>query len=1060
MKKYLFLFLPMLALADDKITYKFVVDSPTMVEAYSNIFNAMAAFFQSLEYLEILKIVFLLGGLFTFCIGVIKTYQGGAGTAPLMDFVKYMIAGVIMLTLMFSQPASLAVVTNKITPLCNQTMASATVTSPGSGDSTRTGDVIANIPLALAWSFSFINELGRNTTRLAVTAFSSETVDLTSYSDASQFASYLSSTSTLLSTKLIDLISDTNAQGSKINLLAALDAIQSDCVLIPGSKSSLGNEMIHAFTVTGDLYQTMDDIFTTDTLNIYRYPYTPKKASNVNTPGGTGGGTTTPSGLGKNNLVSTLPGYTFGEPKGGAMEPGLAPKDALVDLNGEVMRCGDLWKIVGPELQKLRDSRAVECRSGLRRTLNGSTISVLTGSNSQDDNTTVLSAARQIGIQAGLMNHFMEAKGKILPGELNYATGKSIGDFVTSSLGTGYYMAKMLPYLQMGMRAILYAFFPFVFIVVLLPGGFKNLFQYAQTLIWIELWSPTAAILNMFLSLQTADSLQTLYNVKGLNMSNSLQVFSDATQMASIAGYLYASVPALTWLILKGSGYMLGNITNGVAAKMAANMDSRSINQDMQDIQRNKTLNEERANRGENLVNLAETDLMYAQQAGILAAGQMAARAEQIDKLASSSKGSELQKILSGEGQSRALKSKENQQAVIADIMAKTGQTREELIAKGVIDKNGNISQSGIDYAAKVLGTEAGVNFWSEANLQKLAPNSKIRAMANAYLAAQRTGQGISIPDALRKEALGQGNQKAIDALNKGDIVGAAMHLNPVGKYGQGALAEINDKLYDFLHKGGVSNIDKARSDAGKIQGELGAARAGNEVIFSENLNFGKSSLAHQLDRKEISREDLIKESKSYGLSQSTIDYISKAETNADFVDRLSSKVIEAGAGNTKAMGKFMSNLKNDGLSAAIYAGVSKEMEGNIQAVNTGGQFLANKNVGGQGYEATNLVQKGSEVQYAQSYAQHLMSTYGNMGNFTGQWLYYTGQGTLTNVNLGVNTLNNLTKPFFGKGKGRPGAPYRDPYGNGSMGGAPNYSPGGSLMGDYPLGSSSWVYGF
>ena len=73
--------LPSLVLAEN-IKYTFYVDSPTMVEAYFNIFNAMAAMFQAPTYMEILKLAVLLGGFFTFILAIIKTYQGGSGTAP------------------------------------------------------------------------------------------------------------------------------------------------------------------------------------------------------------------------------------------------------------------------------------------------------------------------------------------------------------------------------------------------------------------------------------------------------------------------------------------------------------------------------------------------------------------------------------------------------------------------------------------------------------------------------------------------------------------------------------------------------------------------------------------------------------------------------------------------------------------------------------------------------------------------------------------------------------------------------------------------------------------
>ena len=107
--KILLIFLSLTSLAFGADSYEFMVDSPTMVEVYWSIFNAMAALFQSPQYLEILKIVFLLGGTFVFVIGALKTYQGGAGSAPLADFAKYLIVGMALLMMIFSHPSNLII---------------------------------------------------------------------------------------------------------------------------------------------------------------------------------------------------------------------------------------------------------------------------------------------------------------------------------------------------------------------------------------------------------------------------------------------------------------------------------------------------------------------------------------------------------------------------------------------------------------------------------------------------------------------------------------------------------------------------------------------------------------------------------------------------------------------------------------------------------------------------------------------------------------------------------------------------------------------------------------
>lgn len=727
--KILLIFLSITSLAFGADSYEFMVDSPTMVEVYWSIFNAMAALFQSPQYLEILKIVFLLGGTFVFIIGALKTYQGGAGSAPLADFAKYLIVGMALLMMIFSHPSNLIIKTNKIPSLCEESADptrkaafggfvsfSGSATTHGAFDGT--GTVVGNIPMVLAWSFSFINEIGRGTTRLATAAFSDETKML-AFNDNSDYASYLSTITSLLSLKMTNLTSDMASQNhTPTTLLTELDAIQRDCVLIPSSKSEDTAIASVAFSTTGDMFRTMEDLFEKDTVSVYRNP------------------------TGKEPPISSVPNFSYMD--------GLKPQNALVTIHGETMRCGFLWAQVKDHVKNLMNSGVIECAAGLDQKLNGSTITLLSGGttiNKTSSGAQVVSMARTIGIHAALMNHFLESKNKVAPGEFSYASGKSIAEFTTSSLGTGYYMAKMLPKIQMGMRAVLYAFFPFVFIVVLLPGGFKNLVSYLQTLIWVELWMPTAAILNMFMALQSQESMRVLYDVKGLNMANSLQIFSDATQMASVAGYLYASVPALTWLILKGSGQMLGNITGAVAARMANNLDSRVINQDMQDISKVQEYNNMRKNIGLETVSLAEMDALSASMRGMSEAGEYAAKFDQMDNLSKSEYGKTLDGLLSGVGKYDLLTDKNvggaAQNLAKNAAMMKFLSEMSEKGAMGFVNPDGSINAEQIKRLNEVGGIQKLIQLSAEGNIQaQNTLSSLIQASTNNM--ATNIGKGLA----------------------------------------------------------------------------------------------------------------------------------------------------------------------------------------------------------------------------------------------------------------------------------------------------------------------------
>ena len=573
--------------------YAFIVDNPSMVDAYFNIFNAMASFFQSNDYLELLKVVFLLGGLTVFFTGVMKVYQGGDAKGSLGEFVKYMILGTALLTIIFSHKSQMIIKTNNLPSFCPSGPTSST--SIISSTPTTTGVVVGNIPEVLAWTFSLINEVGRETTRLATMGFTAVDANLTTYTNRSDYASYLQGVGSVLGKTLNDYNTKFN-DSNNISLQQGLESIFRDCIAAPAANSGdEGMAVMTAFTNTGNLRQTLTDYMTTGNVNVYKNP---TDIATINT------------------LVTS---YKSG---------GKAPKDFLTTVNGSTYACSQVHNVVETLFNTLMTKDDLVCSKNLKDYWNPETMAIFTG----DKTINTVTQAKTIALQAALANEVMDSKNNIAPAELSFASGKSTAEFVTNSLGTGYYMAQMLPYLQMGMRAVMYAFFPFVFIVILLPGGMKVLVSYLQTLIWIELWSPTAAVLNMFLSIMATDKFADMYNTEGFNGAQGLATFSDSAMLASVAGYLYASVPALTWLILKGSGQMLGNITGAIGSRMAANLNSDSIIKDKKQLESLSKANEDRKSKGQQMISLAEMDSLNAKHEAWTEAGNFQAKNETMNK--------------------------------------------------------------------------------------------------------------------------------------------------------------------------------------------------------------------------------------------------------------------------------------------------------------------------------------------------------------------------------------------------------------------------------------------
>src|SRR5262249_42519205 len=111
--------------------------------------------------------------------------------------------------------------------------------------------------------------------------------------------------------------------------------------------------------------------------------------------------------------------------------------------------------------------------------------------------------------------------------------------------------AYWLPLLKNVLEGILYGAFVFVFLLLMFPFGFSVLKHYTFALIWLQLWPPLYAVVNLYTSFYAQQHSQA-----AITLGNSAQALSLSTQsglaqvnsdMAGLAGYISLSVPALAW---------------------------------------------------------------------------------------------------------------------------------------------------------------------------------------------------------------------------------------------------------------------------------------------------------------------------------------------------------------------------------------------------------------------------------------------------------------------------------------------------------------------------------
>lgn len=521
--------------------YTIIANSSLEVEAYNTILNFIASLFQSNDYFSLLKLITMFGGFIIFIKVVISTY-GGDSSSGLKSFAIYMTLITGLLTI-FSGSTNVLVKTNDLTSVYYTNLNGSSGVISTFPDS-ATGVVVGNVPEVLAYSLKFFNTFGNEINRLFKMGLSPVSgYDVTSYGK--------------------DLKDSMKILGTSLSVLdpvgaTKIEALMKDCIVAPVATSGTqGVEILETMSRTNDIFKTMKGIFVDNALFLYEMK-----------PGG-------------QQYTSVNPDLYIN---------GKRLKDFMVSYNGEIFQCANLFTDIAQNVIP----KATAMVSPNLKGIGPGAMEILTG-----ELNVPKSNFEETAIQAGLLSIYSDTKSTISQEGVPYAMGKSKAEFIMSNLGNGYQMAEMLPNFQAYLRIVLIALFPLVFAFVLLPGGINILKNYTMTFLWLEMWNPTATVLNLFINMYAETQVAGT-----LSQTAALGMFSDLASFAGFAGYLYLSVPALSWIILKGGGEMLTGLASGLAAKMQTNMTSESMAKDTQKVTKQR---EDSIRRGE-VISMASQD--------------------------------------------------------------------------------------------------------------------------------------------------------------------------------------------------------------------------------------------------------------------------------------------------------------------------------------------------------------------------------------------------------------------------------------------------------------------
>ena len=194
------------------------------------------------------------------------------------------------------------------------------------------------------------------------------------------------------------------------------------------------------------------------------------------------------------------------------------------------------------------------------------------------------------------------------PASLMIATARAnaTASINSSFLTMGKVAEQALPLIRNVIEAIVYAVFPFVFLLFLLAHGRGlglAIKSFVLSLLWIQLWPPLYAILNYVATLASARTLEAAAKMgagaQGLALETASSIYHGALSDQAVAGYMVISIPIIATAIIKGGEVAfqavtgVGTIQSAVSGESSAaskgNVSQNAVSIDQQQLAPNRT---------------------------------------------------------------------------------------------------------------------------------------------------------------------------------------------------------------------------------------------------------------------------------------------------------------------------------------------------------------------------------------------------------------------------------------------------------------------------------------
>ncbi len=157
------------------------------------------------------------------------------------------------------------------------------------------------------------------------------------------------------------------------------------------------------------------------------------------------------------------------------------------------------------------------------------------------------------------------------------ATASTNASFLTM----GRIAEQALPLVRNVIEAIIYAIFPFVFLLFMLAHGRGlglAIRSFVLSMVWIQLWPPLYAVLNYVATLASARNLQAASRMdagtNGLALDTAASIYQGAISDQAMAGYMVISIPIIATAIIKGGEVAFQAISATAPIQSAASAES------------------------------------------------------------------------------------------------------------------------------------------------------------------------------------------------------------------------------------------------------------------------------------------------------------------------------------------------------------------------------------------------------------------------------------------------------------------------------------------------------